>query len=509
MFIRKKRNKSGSVSIQILQKRGRHNKLIRTIGSARKEEEIEQLYQEAYRYLSGYNHQSQFAFLSEHDETVLAFLETLSNDSVRVIGGELVFGTLFDTMGFDVVKNPLFRSLVISRIIYQGSKLKVTQYLQRYEHRDISVQRIYRFLDTFHRHYKEQIERIAFEHTKKILGAIHVVFYDMTTLYFEAEDEDDFRKIGFSKDGKFQKPQIMLGLLVGEKGYPIGYELFEGNTFEGHTLIPVLERFQSRFDLDRPIIVADSGLLNKENIRTLQKKGYGYILGARIKKEKESLTQKILALKFDADGDFGELQREDGSRLIVAYSDKRAKKDAHNRQRGLKRLEKRVKSGKLTKEHINARGYNKYLKLNNEINVEIDYQKYEADKAWDGLKGYITNTSLDAKTVMGNYASLWQIEKAFRMSKSDLRIRPIYHFTKRRIEAHISISFVAYAVYKELERLLYKYRAPFGIKTAREIVQTMYQIDITLPDAGIQKSLLLKMNEEQRMLLDIVRAESG
>ncbi len=503
MFIRKKRNKSGSVSVQILQKQGRRSKLIHTIGCAREEEEIERLYQEAYHYLSEYRHQTRFSFLSEYDERVLAFLETLGNDSIRVVGGELVFGTLFDAMGFDIVQNPLFRSLVISRIIYQGSKLKVTQYLQRYEHRHISVQRIYRFLDTFHRHHKERIERIAFEHTKKILGSIHVVFYDMTTLYFEAEDEDDFRKIGFSKDGKFQKPQIMLGLLVGEKGYPVGYELFEGNTFEGHTLIPVLERFQSRFDLGKPIVVADSGLLNKANIRTLQEKGYGYILGARIKKEKESLAQKILALKLDEEKSFGELRHEDGSRLIVAYSHKRAKKDAHNRQRWLKRLEKRVKSGKLTKEHINARGYNKYLRLDNEVKVEIDYEKYEADKAWDGLKGYITNTSLEAGSVIENYASLWQIEKAFRMSKSDLRIRPIYHFTRRRIEAHISISFVAYAVYKELERLLYEYQAPFGVKTAREIVQTMYQIDITLPDTGIQKSLSLKMNEEQQMLLDI------
>jgi transposase len=243
-------------------------------------------------------------------------------------------------------------------------------------------------------------------------------------------------------------------------------------------------------------------------LESLEEKGYGYILGARIKKEPEVLSQEILALDLKRDGEYRELVREDGSRLIVSYSAKRAKKDAHNRKRGLKRLEKRVKSGTLSKEHLNARGYNKYLRLKNKVEVEIDYEKFEADGAWDGLKGYITNTSLDAATIIENYANLWQIEKAFRMSKSDLRIRPVYHRVRRRIEAHIAISFVAYAIYKELERLLYKHHAPFGVATAREIVQTIYQLRIKLPDSGVEEKILLNMNEEQRLLLEIVKQET-
>ena len=141
------------------------------------------------------------------------------------------------------IDNKLFKDLVLSRIIYQRSKLKLTEYLKRYENKSISIQRIYRFLDKVHSSYKEQTEDVAF-YIQKSIKNITVVFYDMTTLYFESGDEDDFRKMGFSKDGKFQNPQIMLGLLVGEYGYPMGYELFEGNTFEGHTLIPVLEKFQ-------------------------------------------------------------------------------------------------------------------------------------------------------------------------------------------------------------------------------------------------------------------------
>jgi len=508
MFVRKKPNKSGSISIQIVDKSSGAYRVVQTVGVATEPKAIETLLLKAHQELARLQKQKTFAFLSDQDEAVLAFAHTLSNSNVVPIGAQLVFGRLYETIGFGAIKAPLLKELVLSRIIYPGSKLKLTQYLRRYENRSISVQRIYRFMDTFNRRYKEQAEQIAFAHTQKILGQIHVVFYDMTTLYFEAEEEDDFRKIGFSKDGKFQNPQIMLGLLVGEKGYPIGYELFEGNTWEGHTLIPVLEAFQKRFGLNKPIVVADSGLLSKSNIALLEDKGYGYIIGARIKKEKETLAQKIFSLGLQTDGAPGELNKEDGTRLILSYSDKRARKDAHNRQKGLKRLEKKVHSGKLTKEHINNRGYNKYLTLNSTIEVEIDYEKYEADGAWDGLKGYITNTDLSPEAVIGNYANLWQIEKAFRMSKSDLRIRPIYHFTRRRIEAHISISFIAYTVYKELERLLYKHQAPFSVQAAREIIHHMYQLTFTLPDTNTEHTILLKMDEEQEKLLEIIKAET-
>jgi len=509
MFVRKKKNKSGSFSVQILKKEGRKNKLVKTIGSSKDLSKVEELYQEALRLIPSLEHQQTFNFMSEKDEKILEFSQSLNNTNISTVGAELVFGRLFNHIGFNVIENPLFKDLVISRIIYQGSKLKLVDYLRRYEHREISISSIYRFLDKLSDHYKEEVEEIAFRHTKKILKNITVVFYDMTTLYFEAQDEDDFRKIGFSKDGKFQDPQIMLGLLVGEKGYPIGYELFEGNTFEGHTLIPVLEKFQRKFNLSKPIIVADSGLLSKKNIEQLKAKGYPYIIGARIKNESDKISKKIMELNLSTDGAISTIIKENGDRLIITYTEKRAKKDQHNRKKGLNRLEKKVSSGKLTKDKINARGYNKYLTLKNEVNVEIDYQKFEADGAWDGLKGYITNTTLPPSTVIENYANLWHIEKAFRMSKSDLQIRPIYHYKKRRIEAHISISFVAYTIYKELERLLYKYNAPFSITTATDIVKTMYQLEITLPDSKQTQKILLNMDEEQKLLLHIIHSELG
>lgn len=268
---------------------------------------------------------------------------------------------------------------------------------------------------------------------------------------------------------------------------------------------------QSKFSLNKPIVIADSGLLSKNNLLALEEKGYQFILGARIKNE-DKTTQSLIK-----NNDFGEnnffIQNKEVKdsqgkvrtrRLIVHYSDKRAKKDRYNREKGLDRLEKRLKSGRLTKSNINNRGYNKYLEMEGEVTIKIDYEKYKADEVWDGLKGYITNTKLSNQEILDNYNNLWHIEKAFRMSKTDLRIRPIYHRLRRRIEAHICISFTAYAIYKELERVLIAEKSNLSVKKASETTHTIYQVTYKLPESGYVKTQLLKMNEEQEELYQII-----
>jgi len=205
------------------------------------------------------------------------------------------------------------------------------------------------------------------------------------------------------------------------------------------------------------------------------------------------------------DADRIRIKRSGNTRLIVTYANNRAAKDERNRKRGLQRLEKQIKSGKLTKSSINNKGYNKYLKLEGEISIEIDYEKFNQDNAWDGLKGYITNTKISDKQVIENYKNLWHIEKAFRMSKTDLRIRPIYHRLRHRIEAHICIAFTAYSIYKELERVLYKEKSNLSIKKAAELTLNMYQITYTLPESKHTKSRLLKMDDEQAELYQIIQ----
>jgi transposase len=189
--------------------------------------------------------------------------------------------------------------------------------------------------------------------------------------------------------------------------------------------------------------------------------------------------------------------------LIISYSSKRAYNDKKNRDKGLKRLEKRVASGKLNKDHINNRGYNKYLTLTGEIIVTIDYKKYNADSVWDGLKGYVTNTHLSRKDVITNYSQLWHVEKAFRISKTDLRIRPIYHRIKERIEAHICICFTAYALYKELERLLKLNNIELSPEKAIEQIKEIRQLRYTLPKSRQTKTKILGPTEIQKQLLDM------
>ena len=255
MFVRKKKNKSGSFSIQIISKAGGKYKVVKTVGSSSDQSEIERLWVRAHEIIPELIGQSTFDFRSEKDRVVDNFVRDLSSLDVRVIGPELVFGTLFDRIGFNVIPEKLFRDLVLSRLSFPSSKLKTVDHLHRYRGKDLSVYSLYRFLDRLQSKYKDDIERISFNHSRKLLGgSISVVFYDMTTLYFEARDEDDLRKIGFSKDGKFQKPQIMIGLLVGERGYPIGYDIFEGNTFEGHTLLPILKTIQEKYGFKQPVV---------------------------------------------------------------------------------------------------------------------------------------------------------------------------------------------------------------------------------------------------------------
>ncbi len=500
VFVREKKNKSGTVSVQIIDKSSGSYRVAQTVGSSSDPEEIAYLRKKAYTIIPTLIGQTSIDFWSDSTKEFVSNLKRVKTSQVQVDGPERVFGKIFESIGFGAINADLFRHLVITRLIAPGSKLKTVDYLERYMGISIDISKVYRFMDTIHKSLKEQVEQIAFDYTKSVLGGnISVVFYDTTTLYFEAEDEDDFRIPGYSKDGKPHNPQILLGLLVGPNGYPIGYELFEGNKYEGHTLIPVLEHFQQRFDLSKPIVIADAGLLSAPNIKDLTSQQYEFILGGRLKQESDEIKEQILALSL-ADGDFSVIKKSDGLRLIVSYSAKRAKRDRRNRERGLKRLEKNLNKGKLTKSHINNRGYNKYLKLEGDIKIEIDYEKFEADDQWDGLKGYMTNTRLSAKNVIQNYNQLWHIERAFRISKTDLKIRPIYHRNGNRIESHICIAFVAYTIYKEVERRLAEKNVSLSPARVAELTKTMYTIKIKIPETDQWEVIPFEWTEEQELV---------
>lgn len=502
MFIRKKVNKSGIVSVQIISKRSGKYEVLRTVGSSGDSGEVSRLVDEGKRQMQALSNQSEMNFEMSR-EAALVDLFFNGIQEVRLVGPELILGKIFDSIGFGAIPDEIFRHLVLARLCYPVSKLKTSDYLLRYRGESLSVDRIYRYLDKLHSKQKEAVQQISYHHTLQVLGhSIRVVFYDVTTLYFEAEAEDELRKTGFSKEGKHQHPQILLGLLVSEGGYPLAYEIFEGNKYEGHTMMVVIEGFVKKYQLGQLVVVADAGLLSTENIKQLQEKGYEYILGARIKNEKQAVQNQILSIGW-MNGLSAEIDYGLDTTLIVSYSEARAKKDASNRKRGLEKLVKSIASGKLSKKNINNRGYNKYLKLEGEVAVTIDYDKSDTDAKWDGLKGYITNTKLSKEEVIQQYKNLWKIEKAFRISKTDLRIRPIYHRLKHRIEAHICIAFCAYKIYKELERQLKSKGSTWSPETAIEIANTIFSISIILPFSKNTEKRIVFQNPDQQKLLKL------
>jgi transposase len=497
MFVRQKKNKSGLVSVQVIDKARGKYRVVKTIGCCYDPQELAALLVQAETWIREQSGIAEFDF-DQVDKLFDQFLSGIS--SIRIIGPSLLLGSIFDAIGFNAIPDELFRKLVLARLCYPASKLKTTEYLRRYEGFIVDEDRVYRYLDKLNKTQKRQVQCISYKHTLKVLGQqISVVFYDVTTLYFEIKQEDELRKPGYSKDGKHQNPQILLGLLVSAGGYPLAYDIFQGNKFEGHTMMPVLNLFRRKYKLTQLIVVADAGLLSGSNIDALGLNGYQYIIGARLKNEPANTKAAILSLQL-GDGKSAELPRNDGNRLIVNYSTGRALKDNDNRQRAIRRLEKLLKAEKLTKSQINNKGYNRLLKIEGEIKVVLDPDKITSDSQWDGLKGYITNTNLSINEIITNYSHLWQIEKAFRIAKTDLEVRPIYHRLKQRIEAHICIAFTAYKVYKELERLLKEKQADLSPEKAIEIAKTIYRINATKPKTNEQVAKVIITTEEQQLL---------
>lgn len=500
MFIRQKQNASGKISVQIIDTSGTKDRLVKTIGSSSDPAIVEELMNQARQWLANYTGQQSLSFGFAEDEH---FFENLKKglNKVLLVGPSLILGKIYDEIGFSKVGDEMLKHLVISRLVFPLSKLKTCEYLLRYQNLEVHVDQIYRYLDKIQSSFMQDLQQISYNHTLKLLGGrLSVVFYDVTTLYFEASDEDDLRKTGFSKEGKHQHPQIVLGLLVSTNGYPLSFEMFEGSQFEGHTMIPVLEAFKHTFNIDKLIVVADAGLMSKKNLEYLSERGYEFIIGARLKNESKFVKDKVLALKLN-DGQSALLDYPGGHRLVVTQSNSRARKDRRNREKGLQKIEQKLKSGKLSKQHINNRGYNKYLKLQGEVSITIDYEKFRADQQWDGLKGYLTNSKLSKEEVVAEYNELWQIEKAFRISKTDLRVRPIYHRLPKRIEAHLIVAFCSYKVYKELDRQLKAQKSAISPQSAIELMKTIYQINVLLPKSKNTQSVIFTEGQTQKQLM--------
>lgn len=387
----------------------------------------------------------------------------------RITGFHQIFGYIYDFIGFP---QNLLRDLVIARIAYPKSKMATVRYLDRHLGIKLSTDKIYRFLDTVN---KDELSKIAFDFVSKKNNGIALIFYDVTTLYFESGDEDNLRKKGFSKDHKNDLPQILIGLFVDKDGYPFDFDFYEGSTFEGHTFPNAIKALTKKYKFTNLVVVADAGMLSKKNTDFLETEKLKYIVGARLKNLSEKFKEQIFLHDFEkkhifeisADPETGEIGRK---RLIVDFSDKRANKDQFNREKLIKKLELKL-SGK--KDVVKK---SKYLLWEKQGKIAgIDHQKIELDKRHDGLKGYWTNLKDEIKPVevIDQYHNLWKVEKAFRMSKSDLIERPIFHRLEKRIGAHLTICFCSLLIMKEVERILKS--KEISISRAIEILSTVGQ----------------------------------
>lgn len=528
MFVRvKKSPKTSKRSVQIVESYrvdGRvRQRILQHIGMAQSDRELDELKAlaesvkrrlEEERMLPLYGEPSSPESTGEDSQSVssgksevesespLAYdvnLLDIVEEARHITGIHDIYGKLYDELGFEkVIPNPArnqaarqtLKEIVLARIANPQSKRASVEGLQRHFGIDLPLKRVYTMMDKLDDKAIGRINTIAWNATRSVLAQkVDVIYFDATTLYFESFDEDDLRKNGYSKDGKFNQPQVVLAMMVTKEGLPVGYRLFEGDTFDGHTLIPTLKEIRAHYDLDRVVYVADAGMFNRKNreeLETLEKNGTRYIVGARLKNLPDALKEKILdPNNYQSLNDDLEVATFDyeGKRLVVGRSAKRAKKDAHDRRKGIEKLRKRLEKEGTLKGQLSNQGYRKYMQVSSagKCDIQLDESKIEEASRWDGLKGILSNDeSLSEEELLHQYSNLWQIEESFRITKHDLRIRPIYHFKPERVKAHIALTFIAYTLVRHLSyriKLQYKAMSPEAIRQQLMDVQRSVLLD--------------------------------
>ena len=444
------------------------------------------------------------------EDYAVNLLDMLEED--RVIKGiHDIYGKLYDEINLKsiipnasrhVAISKALKEIVLARVANPDSKSGSVDMLSSKFGVNLNLKTVYRMMDIIDDKQIKKLNKLILTKTKSLLDdKIDVIYFDATTLYFESFSEDidnpddtdeAIRKNGYSKDGKFNRPQVVLALLVTKQGLPVGYKAFSGDTFDGHTIIPSLKEIEDEFKVDKIVYVADAGMFNKTNLEEFDKnKNMTYIVGAKIKTMSKVYKQQIL--KTD---DFKEINDDtkvktldyNGKKLLISYSKKRAKKDKHDREKAITKLKKRLENSKSVKSQLSNNGCKKYLQLQSsdknsscDLSITLNEDKILEDEAWDGLKGIITNNkTLSNEELIHQYSNLWQVEESFRITKHDLKIRPIYHWKPSRVKAHLAISFMAYTLVRYLEyrvRLQYKKLSPEKIRQILLSVQTSILYD--------------------------------
>lgn len=550
MFIRLKTTpRSSSISVQLVESFREHGKtrqrVLRHVGTTDDPEKLNalkqlaeslkaELSQEKLRQQKGNHTEGIFAssLKISCEETETISVKYLEEQKRLVLGIHDVYGYVYDKVGFS---NPftypvrrafsakILRDIVLARIANPASKRASVEWLETEAGISLNLDHVYQMMDKIDDRFCDRIQQAALATTLKLTGQkLQIIFYDATTLYFESFSEDELKCNGYSKDMKFNQPQVLLTLFVTEKGLPVGYELFPGNTFEGHTLIPVLEKLKTRYQLEEVIVVADRGLLSEENLLALEEKKFKYIVGARIKNVSKKNQAIILDEKnykpIDIQWNIHKKESEKpiqrlavcsekhDRQLIVHYHSGRAKKDAYDRNKTIEKLYKKLIKSKDPKALLNNYGYKKYIDVTGEAKLTVNEEKIQQAQQWDGLLGVITNiTDRTPEALLKHYRGLWQIEESFRINKHDLKMRPIYHWTPSRIKAHIAIAFMAFVCVRYLE---YRMKTQSEKCSPEEIRKALLHTQASLiQDKKTQQQYLLpsKLSYQAKELYRILR----
>ena len=418
-YIRKTKTGSGSTAVQVVYYKNRKLIVEKHIGSRKTKQEIETLVKDGKDWIRKHSKQEEL-FPENPNGTVTA-------TGLKFLGVEHIFTyQLLQRValhcGLDSNEESFLFDFVIMRLIEPASKLRTIKLLERYFGIIYSERTVYRKILNLGIK-KQSIEEIAIKCAKEMLkDDLALILYDVTTLYFETFKGDELRVEGFSKDNKPQQPQIVVGLIVTRQGFPLGYEIFSGNTFEGKTMLKTLDNFTHKNQVKMPIIVADAAMLSKENIEELRKRNLSYIVGERLGNTSlniiETIHDKLLPKQWiskNKDGQSIRIKTVTGD-LVVDFSQVRYRKDKNEMDKQLlraKQLVEKNQSGKRVK-FVKRKDKNDQYILNEAL--------IQKAKLLLGMKGYLTNileTVLSNKDIITRYHDLWHVEQAFRMAKSD------------------------------------------------------------------------------------------
>ncbi|MFC3561773.1 IS1634 family transposase [Pedobacter jamesrossensis] len=444
LHIRVIKTKGNSRSVQVFRYRYTKRVIIKHIGSGTTDEQITALQEMARLFIADLTKQS---FLFEDTKPKR---DTVLVNQCDYIG--VYYTYFFDVLravqhqiGYGMAVDSLLNDLVVMRIFEPASKLRSIELMETYFGIKHRRQRYYesarKWLDL-----KEGVEKLTLAFAKKQYNFnFSLLFYDVTTLYFETFTQDELRKNGFSKDNKSQQPQIVVALMVTPEGFPVGYEVYAGNTFEGHTLIPSIKSFIKKHKIAHFTVVADAAMISTDNVAALRAEKINYIVGARLGNVAVGLLETIDANLSRTDGSVIRIKTDSGY-LICSFSKKRYNKDKYE-------MQKQIDRAKLVMSQPSKVKKIKYLK-SADSKIELNEKLIEKTTKLLGIKGYYTDideTVADNATIINHYHDLYKIEQAFRVSKNDLQTRPIFHFKEEPIQLHMLVCFMALAVSKHIE----------------------------------------------------------